>query len=1797
MRKRANVFVKNILRLALTVSCCFAMNTSNAEDGTLTNIKNSATEYLSGSHSVYELSITENPNAIPIEISGKTYYFTPNSGDNIKLLNSLSNTGDKYLVETTADNALFSLSNGETTIYYTYDYSSLPQSVYTLTRVTESGTDTITKFEWDNAAGKFQPVNYRVDLIEKDFGYKDTATEQLYYKFEDRKFVESTKDDYDLVYNIDYDHIDYEQIEQVRDNSGDEIFTTKPLGDINTDIINQKGIYNHTTTGRAEIGNVTGNFVSNSGRSFSGYAYGGAINNYVYSGGSAKIGNVNGNFIGNHASGTEGGCGGAILSTNRAEIGNITGNFIGNYATGASMARGGAIMAGSGNDITGDFINNYAIGASADGGAIVVINSFKNITGDFIGNYVLGTDRAGGGAISTAASKGISNITSNFIGNSVETTGNASETYGGAISNTAHLDQTIIGNITGDFIENSVNAVGGEAYGGAIYNYILDETAEAVIEKISGNFERNSVTNLSDSAYGGAIYNTGKIKEISGNFIENKVIADQNAYGGAIYSTTDINIVANNDTTLFSGNYTQTSTGRNDNAIWMQTTEENTPTLTLNATNNGTIQFDDEIDGGYAQNGILERNGYEYNLKIDGDATSKVILNNSVINANTIVDNTNLNIAENTFADKNSTLNVNSGNVNLANDKIENYQINKLTSNENANYSIDVDLSSMAPTPDTITAGENSSGTITISDINFVNSTPSDTIKFQVLNAQDDAIQLALSDSITGNSYNIGTTTRTISDTVTSNANFKDTFNTYTQSGTIYGSLGLATTNTTNDSIELAINNTVWNDDKVVLGSMGDTLKLVNQLETTENKNFNFDTTADKYNVTEDLGQTASGTFNINGVADNNNRSEINLNGHSGFELANDTTLNVNNTKITGNDTIITVSNENATVNLANANIDGDIKASENYTLNIDGSSVITGSAGKANTNLNGSELQFGSDTLKEGSLNAQSGTVNLQDGKTAHYEIGTLTSNQNTNYKFDIDLSGENSSADKLSVGSNSNGTVKVSSLNFVNSKTPDNEFVVQLLDTDSNDIQLELDNNVSGENYALGQVYETTYDEVKSTVNWQDKFNSHTKEGTNYGNMSLTTTDTTNDSIALKITDTQWQDGETTASMGDTLALVNQLEIDEDRNFNFDTSQDVYTVTSDLGQTTAGTLNINGVANETGRSTLNGNSLALFVLDNETKLNLNNVKIENANSVVTGSNKNAVVNINNSEISNNAEGITTAGSVNISGNSIIENNGNGITVTSDSSVITLDATDTEITLRDRLTGVAGARLNINRGTVNFEQKISALDVIMEQANVNVASDDLFDGNNMTVNSASNLNMANNAVGTMHLNNFTLKDNINLAVDVDLANKAMDRITADSYNLGDNVVNVNRMNMLSDSQDITTNILFADENLRNNVSTSVTEVAYSPIWKYDVSYNKDTGNFTFVRGGGTPDNPNSPDNINAYNPAVMTGPVAAQLGGYMGMLDTYNNAFNNMDMRMLNPASVRLAQKQANRYAITEEADGVTYKVNETNSGGTWVRPFAAYDSVGLKNGPKVDSFSYGTFIGGDSAIHQFKNGGEGVLSAHVSYLGSHQSFDGNSIYQNGGNLGLTGTYYKGNFFTGLTVNAGASVADASTRYGNEDFPMFMAGVANKTGYNFEFKDGKFIIQPSLLLSYTFVNTFDYTNAAGVSINGDPLHALQISPNVRFALNTKNGWQPYLTAGMNWNIVNDSQFTANMATLPDLSMKPYVQYGLGIQKTINDNFTAYGQVLIRNGGRNGIAANAGLKYIFGHESKLQEDI
>lgn len=153
----------------------------------------------------------------------------------------------------------------------------------------------------------------------------------------------------------------------------------------------------------------------------------------------------------------------------------------------------------------------------------------------------------------------------------------------------------------------------------------------------------------------------------------------------------------------------------------------------------------------------------------------------------------------------------------------------------------------------------------------------------------------------------------------------------------------------------------------------------------------------------------------------------------------------------------------------------------------------------------------------------------------------------------------------------------------------------------------------------------------------------------------------------------------------------------------------------------------------------------------------------------------------------------------------------------------------------------------------------------------------------------------------------------------------------------------------------------------------------------------------------------------------------------------------------------------------------------------------------------------------------------------------------------------------------------------------------MVTGGIANKTGYNWEIKEGKFIVQPSLFLGYTVVKTIDYRNSAGVKLDSDPLYAMQISPGIKFIGNLANGWQPYADINMMWNIMSKGHVQANNIDLPQLSVKPYIQYGLGLQKTWGDRFTAYGQAMMRNGGRNGVVLSAGFRWTLG-KSENDED-
>lgn len=453
-------------------------------------------------------------------------------------------------------------------------------------------------------------------------------------------------------------------------------------------------------------------------------------------------------------------------------------------------------------------------------------------------------------------------------------------------------------------------------------------------------------------------------------------------------------------------------------------------------------------------------------------------------------------------------------------------------------------------------------------------------------------------------------------------------------------------------------------------------------------------------------------------------------------------------------------------------------------------------------------------------------------------------------------------------------------------------------------------------------------------------------------------------------------------------------------------------------------------------------------------------------------------------------------------------------------------------------------------------------------------------------------LNTVNDSIHTYDVNNFTLSNNTKMVVDVDLANETMDRFTSNGYGEHNGDLIVSGMNLLSDSKSDSAEIFFAEEGLKDNVLNGTGELpdkyqtAYTPIYKYNVNYDNraDGGYFVFNRGG-----QNSSD---SFNPSVLSTPVANQAGSQAVINETVRFAFQHMDLFSQLPFNQRMAIINNNRYAISEGTPKYTPELEMINKG-FWVKPFTSFETINLNHGPDVDAITYGTLVGFDSNFKELKRGWYNVQSIYGGYNGSQLSYDGVDTSLNGGVLGITETFYKGNFFTALTATAGANVGSSKTMYGNEDFTALLAGIGSKSGYNFEFKNGKYILQPILFMNYSFVNTFDYTNAAGVKIDSDPLHTFQINPQLKFISNLKNGWQPYASVGMVWNVLNSSKVRANDVILPKMSVDPYVEYGVGLQRNWKDRFTGFAQAMVRNGGRNGVALTFGFRWAIGKGDDL----
>lgn len=1484
-------------------------------------------------------------------------------------------------------------------------------------------------------------------------------------------------------------------------------------------------IYSETET-------VEGSFVNNNNTDKD-YAVGGAVRN------ESTITNINAGFAGNSSNSTTNAEGGAIFNKTGATISNINGYFIGNtlspldsdksaYNIGGAVANDGSI-----GDIVADFIGNSINGnnrTTALGGAIYNTNKINSITGDFVGNSTTG-NYAVGGAIynstngNTGRTPEIGAIKGNFIGNTASSDG-------GAIFNNTYYNSNVIAKISsieGDFIRNSSGR-----FGGAIWN-------NGTIGDIKGNFIENTAQR------GGAIYNVKAnyntpeipiIKSITGDFIGNHI--DRSDFGAAIYNEGVI-------TDGIKGNFianTITGSGMGAGIYNVGPYSSNYKTLI-----NG-------IQGDFVQNKITG-SGY---ISGAGIYNERAIINNGIIG----------NFIQNELVGNGGTLegaaitNKSGATISAREDGISisgNFIGNKISG---ATYADGVAISNRdgakidgeivgnfsqnSVTSDSVegTAIANKYATIGKITGKFVENTAQTTNT-----AQGGAI------------YNEGSITNGLGDS-TFIRNSITSENGYAGGGALYnyGSIqgesavklyfegNSAVSKTSNAQGGAWFNGGLFASKDITADFINN---YVEGKSTSEGGAFHNSTTLG--NLTANfIGNYVSGQEFVAGGALYNRGSIEKISGLFQDNFA----------KTVG----IGYGAEGGALYSYNANVDADFL--NNY-VEADGN-VKGGAIYSYNLTLNG-EHTYSNNRAISHSKNSLGGAISSEYGPSIENVKGLFSNNYAQAGEFAMGGSVYSANGIKNVDGTFLNSYAKSETKNaqggaiysgqitdlkgvFANNYVDAKEYsqggavFANSIETISN---ATFDNNkaISAEKNADGGAINSTHiTSIENSTFSNNSATSKSSDGYAHGGAIYT-------GGIESIKNSNFINNSSSFAGG---AIYSYGKIDTIENSTFASNKSRDNGGALIAEAGIGTITNSSFINNT---STNGKGGAIY-----TTKDLNIVSKNGYNSLFTGNTAKI-----DGKVEQNAIYMETP-----------EDEGD--------VTLTLDAQSSgRFVLNDTINGNSyNLKMTGDKtGEVYFNNKIVNANITQNNVTsyVNDASQ-LNYNNNLAINSGI-MNINNMGLAPLHLNSFVNDGTINInSVDINPATETMGKITADSYGSQTGTINVNGLNVLADPNPdkLQTNVFFADSAFANTVKYNGSNEYMGKIYKYTVGYSPESGEFQFVRGGGS-------SGADSFNPSVLSSSVNAQAGTNATVNETFHYVFEHADAFTQLPSMDRFAKINENRYALSSDFNNnIPGIAPEFNNKAGWFRPYVTFEKMNLRNSGAVNATTYGSLVGFDSDFQDLKHGWTGVTTGYIGYTGSQLRYSGADTTMNGGLIGFTQTFYKGDFWTALTLSTGASAGQTNTMYGKEDFTTLFAGVGSKTGYNFEFKEGKYIIQPVWFMSYTMGKTFDYTNAAGVRIESSPMHSIMLNPSLRFIANTKNGWQPYASVGMVWNAMNESSTTANGTKLPESSIKPYVEYGVGLQKRFKDDFIAFGQAMIRNGGRNGISLTAGFRWAIGRDKE-----
>ena len=370
---------------------------------------------------------------------------------------------------------------------------------------------------------------------------------------------------------------------------------------------------------------------------------------------------------------------------------------------------------------------------------------------------------------------------------------------------------------------------------------------------------------------------------------------------------------------------------------------------------------------------------------------------------------------------------------------------------------------------------------------------------------------------------------------------------------------------------------------------------------------------------------------------------------------------------------------------------------------------------------------------------------------------------------------------------------------------------------------------------------------------------------------------------------------------------------------------------------------------------------------------------------------------------------------------------------------------------------------------------------------------------------------------------------------------------------------------------------IFKFDNISDTVKLSATKKeVFTPIGWYQLnSRNGLAGSYTL--------------NLTRLNPQVFRGQVAtvAQWQNQLAIDDMLFNHSMVLPSFKDEDGGVAYSGVMVNRYAATNPVFA-PYQYSRKD-GGLWYKMYGTFEHLQMNNGlSRVGNNAYGALIGADFGLKELRNGWKFMPTAYIGYNGAHQYFAGMGNYQNGGQAGFLGTWYKDNFIIGGLVYGGVYENSMDIASHVDNTFNYFAGAATKMAYNWRFHRD-WVLQPNLMAAYNFFGQQNWhTNYGQMGMMAGMLNGVNIAPGLNLIWE-KETFSIYGTLQYMYNVNGAVGGQAGHVGLPQLEMqRGYIQYGLGFNKRFSDRFSGYLQAVLRNVGRTGVGFQMGFNILLG---------